>query len=96
MFVLLHHWLFLKRILLVASQEEVFTWTMKALINVIRSSHLTMLSDKIENFENIEEQKDKQINSEWEAKAAAFRIFKNVAKPSSRGVIIRRFNGAKK
>ncbi|OAY72179.1 Mechanosensitive ion channel protein 10 [Ananas comosus] len=27
------------------------------------------------------EQKDREINSEWEAKAAAYRIFKNVAKP---------------
>jgi hypothetical protein len=27
------------------------------------------------------EQKDKEINSEWEAKAAAYAIFKNVARP---------------
>jgi mechanosensitive ion channel protein 4/5/6/7/8/9/10 len=63
------------------SQEKVSAWTMKGLINVIRSSHLSTLSDEIENFEDGGEQKDKEINSEWEAKAAAFRIFKNVAKP---------------
>ncbi|OAY66864.1 Mechanosensitive ion channel protein 10 [Ananas comosus] len=28
-----------------------------------------------------QEKKDREINSEWEAKAAAYRIFKNVAKP---------------
>ncbi|XP_078157617.1 mechanosensitive ion channel protein 10-like [Carex rostrata] len=66
------------------SQEKVSAWTMKGLINVIRSSHLSTLSDEIENFEDGEEQKDKKINSEWEAKAAAFRIFKNVAKPGYR------------
>ncbi|KAJ1698690.1 hypothetical protein LUZ63_007202 [Rhynchospora breviuscula] len=63
------------------SQEKVSAWTMRGLINVIRSSHLSTLSDEIENFEDGGEQKDKEINSEWEAKAAAFRIFKNVARP---------------
>ncbi|KAJ3699165.1 hypothetical protein LUZ61_002870 [Rhynchospora tenuis] len=63
------------------SQEKVSAWTMRGLMNVIRSSHLSTLSDEIENFEDGGEQKDKEINSEWEAKAAAFRIFKNVARP---------------
>lgn len=43
---------------------------------------LTTISNTIENFdEEGWEQKDREINSEWEAKAAAYRIFKNVAKP---------------
>ncbi|OAY71207.1 Mechanosensitive ion channel protein 10 [Ananas comosus] len=43
---------------------------------------LTTISNTIENFdEEGWKQKDREINSEWEAKAAAYRIFKNVAKP---------------
>ncbi|XP_020110463.1 mechanosensitive ion channel protein 10-like isoform X1 [Ananas comosus] len=63
-------------------QEKVSAWTMRGLINVIRTSELTTISNTIENFdEEGWKQKDREINSEWEAKAAAYRIFKNVAKP---------------
>ncbi|KAF7813588.1 mechanosensitive ion channel protein 10-like [Senna tora] len=66
-------------------QDKVSAWTMRGLIHVIRSSGLSTISDSLENFKEDEgEQKDKEINSEWEAKAAAYRIFKNVAKPGSR------------
>lgn len=65
-------------------QEKVSAWTMRGLINVIRSSGLSTISDSLESFKEEEgEQKDKEITSEWEAKAAAYRIFKNVAKPGS-------------
>ncbi|XP_072992548.1 mechanosensitive ion channel protein 10-like [Typha latifolia] len=64
------------------NQEKVSAWTMRGLINVIRTSGLSTISNTIDNFdEECGEQKDKEINSEWEAKAAAYRIFKNVAKP---------------
>lgn len=63
-------------------QEKVSAWTMKGLINVIRTSGLTTISNTIESFdEEGAEPKDMEITSEWEAKAAAYRIFKNVAKP---------------
>ncbi|KAH7519258.1 mechanosensitive ion channel protein 10 [Ziziphus jujuba] len=60
-------------------QEKVSAWTMKGLISVINSSGLTTLVDDDED-----EPKDEQITSEWEAKAAAYRIFQNVAKPHSK------------
>ncbi|XP_047147393.1 mechanosensitive ion channel protein 10-like isoform X2 [Vigna umbellata] len=59
--------------------EKVSAWTMKGLINVIKSSGLSTISYAPDEDENY--QKDNEINSEWEAKAAAYRIFGNVAKP---------------
>ncbi|KAL6861850.1 hypothetical protein ACP4OV_017550 [Aristida adscensionis] len=64
------------------SQEKVSAWTMKGLMMAIRSSRLSTISHTIESFDDIGmEQKDREINSEWEAKAAAYAIFKNVARP---------------
>ncbi|TVT99378.1 hypothetical protein EJB05_55266, partial [Eragrostis curvula] len=65
------------------SHEKVSAWTMKGLITVIRSSRLSTISNTIERFNDGYEieQKDTEISSEWEAKAAAFAIFKNVARP---------------
>ncbi|XP_064973061.1 mechanosensitive ion channel protein 10-like isoform X2 [Musa acuminata AAA Group] len=62
--------------------KKVSAWTMKGLINVIRGTGLSTISNSIESFgEEESEQKDKEITSEWEAKAAAFQIFENVARP---------------
>lgn len=66
------------------SQEKISAWTMKGLITAIRSSRLSTISNTIESFNDGIEQKDKEINSEWEAKAAAFAIFKNVARPGNK------------
>jgi len=63
-------------------QKKVSPLTMKGLINVIRSSGLSAISNAQDEDEN--EQKDNEINSEWEAKAAAYRIFANVAKPGQK------------
>ncbi|KAL6605993.1 hypothetical protein ACP70R_041646 [Stipagrostis hirtigluma subsp. patula] len=65
------------------SQEKVSAWTMKGLMTAIRSSRLSTISNTIESFDDVDgmEQKDREINSEWEAKAAAYAIFKNVARP---------------
>lgn len=63
-------------------QEKVSAWTMKGLINVVRSSGLSTISTLVD--ENEDEPMDEQINSEWESKAAAYRIFQNVAKPGSK------------
>ncbi|KAF8660735.1 hypothetical protein HU200_057477 [Digitaria exilis] len=65
------------------SQEKVSAWTMRKLITAIRSSGLSTISNTIESFDDVDgmEQKDKEINSEWEAKVAAYAIFKNVARP---------------
>ncbi|KAJ1258491.1 hypothetical protein BS78_10G079900 [Paspalum vaginatum] len=65
------------------SQEKVSAWTMRGLITAIRSSRLSTISNTLESFDDADgmEPKDKEINSEWEAKAAAYAIFKNVARP---------------
>lgn len=71
------------------SQEKVSAWTMKGLITAIRGSRLSTISQSIESFdEEVDdtEQKDKEINSEWEAKAAANAIFKNVARSGYRHI----------
>ncbi|XP_057438307.1 mechanosensitive ion channel protein 10-like [Lotus japonicus] len=66
-------------------QEKVSAWTMKGLINVIRSSGLSTISYTPGSFyEDESDQKDNEICSEWEAKAAAYRIFRNVAKPGNK------------
>ncbi|KAJ0981186.1 hypothetical protein J5N97_009441 [Dioscorea zingiberensis] len=63
------------------SQEKVSAWTMKGLISVIRNSGLTTISNTIDETFNETEQRDREITNEWEAKSAAYQIFKNVAKP---------------
>ncbi|KAK8948187.1 Mechanosensitive ion channel protein 10 [Platanthera guangdongensis] len=63
------------------SQEKVSAWTMRGLVNVIRSSGLSTISNKIEESDDEDmEQKDKEITNEEQARAAAYQIFKNVAK----------------
>ncbi|KAK7411881.1 hypothetical protein VNO78_03324 [Psophocarpus tetragonolobus] len=59
-------------------QERVSAQTMKGLIHIIRSSGLYTISSTPES-----DLKDNEINSEWKAKAAAYRIFANVAKPGN-------------
>ncbi|PIA27706.1 hypothetical protein AQUCO_07600104v1 [Aquilegia coerulea] len=63
-------------------QEKVSAWTMKGLVNVVTTSGLSTISNTIDQIENEEgEQKDSEITNEWEARAAAYKILKNVAKP---------------
>lgn len=66
-------------------QEKVSAWTMKGLIKVIQSSGLSTLANTLDDDadeEDAGELKSAEITNEWEAKAAAYRIFKNVAKPN--------------
>ncbi|XP_042503204.1 mechanosensitive ion channel protein 10 [Macadamia integrifolia] len=67
-------------------QDAVSPLTMKGLINVIRSTGLSTISNTLdESFVDEEgEQKDKEITNEWQAKAAAYQIFRNVAKPGTK------------
>ncbi|XP_043698096.1 mechanosensitive ion channel protein 10-like [Telopea speciosissima] len=67
-------------------QDMVSPSTMKGLIHVIRSTGLSTLSNTLdESFVDEEgEQKDKEITNEWQAKAAAYQIFRNVAKPGNK------------
>ncbi|XP_057467409.1 mechanosensitive ion channel protein 10-like [Actinidia eriantha] len=64
-------------------QEKISAWTMRGLVQVIQGSGLYTISNALEDCVDDEciEQKDKEITSEWEAKAAASQIFENVARP---------------
>ncbi|CAM0908102.1 unnamed protein product [Alopecurus aequalis] len=70
------------------NQEKVSAWTMTGLVSAMRSSKLSTISQSIESFRELDdtEQKDKEINSEWEAKVAAKAIFKNVARPGNKHI----------
>ncbi|XP_020270398.1 mechanosensitive ion channel protein 10-like isoform X2 [Asparagus officinalis] len=60
-------------------KEKVSAWTMKGLVNVISATGLSTISNTID--ESFQEEEKREITSEWEAKLAAYRIFKNVARP---------------
>ncbi|KAL8166576.1 hypothetical protein V2J09_008075 [Rumex salicifolius] len=64
-------------------QGKVSAWTMKGLIQVVRSTGLTTISNTLDddNDDDGSTQTSKEITSEWEAKVEAYKIFKNVAKP---------------
>lgn len=65
-------------------QEKISAWTIWGLIKVIQDSRLSTISNSLEfnfNDDTGTEQKDQKITTTWEAKAAAYRIFKNVARP---------------
>ncbi|OMO99800.1 hypothetical protein CCACVL1_03624 [Corchorus capsularis] len=51
-------------------------WSVKRLVNYVKGSGLSTISRSVDDFGNGES----EINSEWEARTCAQRIFKNVAK----------------
>ncbi|OAY24342.1 mechanosensitive ion channel protein 10 [Manihot esculenta] len=55
-------------------------WSVKRLVNYVRSSGLSTISKTVDDFREAES----EITSEWEARNAAKRIFKNVAKPGAK------------
>ncbi|KAJ4847722.1 hypothetical protein Tsubulata_027617 [Turnera subulata] len=64
---------------------KVSVWTMRGLIDMISGTRISTLSGTLDESDDEEgKQKDKEITSELEAKAAAYKIFKNVAKPDSK------------
>lgn len=63
-------------------QEKVSAWTMKVLVDAVTTSGLSTISNTLDEMEYAAaEQADKEITNEMEATAAAYYIFKNVAKP---------------
>ncbi|OVA11626.1 Mechanosensitive ion channel MscS [Macleaya cordata] len=63
-------------------QDEVSSWTMKLLSDMVNATKLSTISNTVDEFYDEEDvQKDVEITSEWEAMAAAYQIFRNVAKP---------------
>lgn len=61
-------------------QSTASAWTVKRLVNYVRSFGLTTISKTVDQFNGSES----EITSEWEARNCAKRIFKNVAKPGAK------------
>ncbi|KAL8115789.1 mechanosensitive ion channel protein 6-like [Apium graveolens] len=60
--------------------KNISAWNMKRLMNVVRHGSLVTLDEQIEDLTD-DDESTKQIKSEHEAKLAARKIFKNVARP---------------
>ncbi|TXG66662.1 hypothetical protein EZV62_007937 [Acer yangbiense] len=61
--------------------KNVSAWNMKKLINIIRHGALSTLAEQIQDS-TLEDESTTQIRTEYEAKAAATKIFKNVGRGS--------------
>ncbi|XP_010691795.2 mechanosensitive ion channel protein 6 [Beta vulgaris subsp. vulgaris] len=71
------------------NQKNVSAWNMKRLMRIIRHGALTTLDEQIvDSTTHIEDETGTHIRSEVEAKAAARKIFRNVAKPHSRYIYL--------
>ncbi|MCL7032588.1 hypothetical protein MKW94_024023 [Papaver nudicaule] len=64
------------------NQKNISAWKMKRLMNIVRHGVITTVDEQIQGNEE-EEESATTITSEFEAKCAAKKIFKNVAKPYS-------------
>ncbi|KDO49304.1 hypothetical protein CISIN_1g003345mg [Citrus sinensis] len=67
--------------------KNVSAWNMKRLMNIIRHGSLTTLDEQIQDSTN-EDESAPHIKTEYEAKAAARKIFQNVAKPGSKFIYL--------
>lgn len=65
------------------NQKNVSAWNMKRLMNTVRKGVFSTLDEQIQDS-NGEDEAAVQITSEVQAKAAAKKIFYNVAKPGSK------------
>ncbi|KAK8545622.1 hypothetical protein V6N12_026452 [Hibiscus sabdariffa] len=67
--------------------KNVSAWNMKRLMNIIRHGALSTLDEQIQGSAQ-EDESATQIRSEYEAKVAARKIFRNVAKPGSKFIFL--------
>ncbi|CAB4269155.1 unnamed protein product [Prunus armeniaca] len=70
----------MKKLRRLSMTRRATAWSVKKLVNYVRSSGLSTISRTIDDFGNAES----EITSEWEARNSAQRIFKNVAKPGAK------------
>ncbi|KAJ7279863.1 hypothetical protein O6H91_Y373800 [Diphasiastrum complanatum] len=68
------------------TSQTVSAWTLKRLMKVVRNSHMTTYSSMLS-----QETDEWQIDSEVEAKAAAKRIFYNMARPGQKFLMFKDF-----
>ncbi|XP_049935555.1 mechanosensitive ion channel protein 6-like isoform X1 [Nymphaea colorata] len=69
------------------NQKNVSAWNMKRLMNIVRRGVLTTLDESIHGA-GTEDEHTMQILSEFEAKAAARKIFHNVAQPGAKYITL--------
>ncbi|XVE63309.1 hypothetical protein DITRI_Ditri07aG0009600 [Diplodiscus trichospermus] len=67
--------------------KNVSAWNMKRLMNIIRHGTLSTLDEQVLDSAH-EDESATQIRSEYEAKVAARKIFRNVAKPGSKCIYL--------
>lgn len=65
------------------NQKNISAWNMKRLMNIVRKGVLSTLDEKLLDSAS-DDEANVQITSEYQAKAAAKKIFCNVAKPGSK------------
>nr|WGO49545.1 mechanosensitive ion channel protein A031112 [Torenia fournieri] len=70
----------MERLKRLSMQRTASAWTVKRLVNYVRSFGLSTISKTVDEFGEAES----EITSEWEARSCAKRIFKNVAKPGAK------------
>lgn len=68
----------MERLRELSMQSRASAWSVKRLVNYVRSFGLSTISRSVDEFKTTE------ITSEWEARNCAKRIFKNVAKPGAK------------
>ncbi|XP_052202971.1 mechanosensitive ion channel protein 8-like isoform X1 [Diospyros lotus] len=69
------------------NQKNISAWNMKRLINIVRKGALSTLDEQIQDSTG-EDESAVQITSECQAKAAAKKIFYNVAKTGSKYIFL--------
>ncbi|KAE8691844.1 Light-regulated zinc finger protein 1, putative isoform 1 [Hibiscus syriacus] len=69
------------------NHKNASAWNMKRLMNIIHHGALSTLDEQIQHS-SYEDEPAGQIRNEYEAKAAARKIFQNVAKPGSRFIYL--------
>ncbi|KAK3038894.1 hypothetical protein RJ639_028616 [Escallonia herrerae] len=69
------------------NQKNISAWNMKRLTNIVRRGVLSTLDEQLQDSTG-EDESSGQITSEFQAKAAAKKIFCNVAKPGSKYIYL--------
>ncbi|KAM3684906.1 hypothetical protein ACB094_11G080100 [Castanea mollissima] len=70
----------MERLRKLSSEARPSAWSVKKLVSYVRSSGLSTISRTVDDFGKAES----EINSEWEARNCAQRVFKNVAKSEAK------------
>ncbi|KAG2298213.1 hypothetical protein Bca52824_034685 [Brassica carinata] len=70
------------------NHKNISAWNMKRLMKIVRHVSLTTLDEQMQETTNEEDESTRQIRSEKEAKAAARKIFKNVARRGAKHIYL--------